>query len=146
MPEIQWISRQESERLDTMIGRDFVRRQEKEKGESKDYFWRVMSACPYVPSIATLRKMGMVDRDPAPKDSMVTFYVQKFHRNKFMEKNVTRDGITTGQKVNEPVAWVTLDLETGNSEEVHPEDNRINFSIDSHDFEKEFKPDAFETL
>lgn len=128
-PDIQWVTKEESERLDKLIGKDFVRKVERSTAKSKDYFYRVISACPYVPKGILTNKT----------QSCVTFNIQKFHRNKFVTKNAIVGGKQTSIQENESAQWVSQDSETGDFEVIDPD---ANFSRDSREFEAEFKRDT----
>jgi hypothetical protein len=127
-PKIEWVTREESERLDTLIGKDFVRKKERIEGESKKYFYRVISACPSAPG-------GVMT---STKESLVNFSIQKFHRKKFVKRKTMIGGAQSEEQVNEPAQWVEIDKKTGDSEVIDPD---ANFMMDSRQFEAEFKRD-----
>jgi hypothetical protein len=128
-PEIKWVSKEESERLDKLIGKDFVRKVERPDAKSRDFFYRVISACPYVPRGVLTNKT----------QSMVTFNLQKFHRNRFVTKNAIVGGKQTSIQENESAQWVRQDPETGDFEVIDPD---ANFAMDSREFEQNFKRDT----
>lgn len=127
-PAIEWVTREESERLETLVGKNFVRREERENGETKKYFYRVMSACPSVPGGVLTSK----------HQSLVEFSVQKFMRKQFKRSKVVSGGATVEELMNEPAAWVEINTKTGDAEVIDPD---ANFMMDSKRFESEFKRD-----
>ena len=126
--KIEWVTREESERLETLIGKNFIRKVENPKAPAKKYYYQVISACPYLPSGTMAMK----------NQSLVNFNIQKFHRNKFVKKNMMVAGSQVEQDMNEAAQWVETDPKTGDSEVV---DNDANFFCDSRQFEAEFKRD-----
>jgi len=125
---INWVGPEESERLETIIEKHFVRKTELKSGDNKKYYYEVQGAHPYVPA-------GVVTTS---KQSLVLLDVQKFYRNKFASKNSVVGGIQKEVKVNIAAEWVATDPKTGDYEVV---DADASFQIDSREFEKLFVRD-----
>lgn len=128
----QWVTPEEAEKYEEMLGKNFVRINERSEGESKEYFYQVIGVFPY----HNLAGNGV----PAPNtlQHLVNVQVQKFYRNKKDEKKAVIAGQEKMVKVNRQVEWVELD-KLGNARVL---DADASFDMDARDFLKEFKADA----
>lgn len=122
----QWVSIEEADKYEKMIGKKFNRKVPKEKGEREKFFFVVEGATAY----AYVGHLGNTDQH------LVGLTVQKYYRNEFISKR-TKEGSAADEQVNKPVTYAIIDR-MGNGR-IPDADARVDY--DSREFEKQFERD-----
>ena len=126
-----WVSPEEAESYEQMLFKPYVRKTEKVEGESKKFFYQIVSMHPYVPKAIEVT---------ATHQHLVSFEIQKFYRDKTIKRNEFVENRKAPKEVTTAleVPWVEINPKDGTSRVL---DADATFNMDSRQFIKEFQRD-----
>jgi hypothetical protein len=133
-PPIEWVTKEEAEKLDKLIFKPFIRRRELKEGDNKKFFYRITGVTPYVPLYHSNKEVVS-----ASNENLLLFTVTRYHRNKYIEQKRREQGQELTEKVNEPILRNRYDESSGTWECVDPD---TDFRIDARKFQEVFVRDT----